>query len=78
MIDDFGEFMHVCQQRGMRVLIALVVNRTANEPSWFPVARSRIIVQGLLCMDEEEAEERELVGIVFLGVPINCTSANLP
>ena len=36
---DFVEFTHGCRQRGMRVLIDLVVNHTSNEHPWFQQAR---------------------------------------
>jgi len=36
---DFVEFTHGCAQRGMRVLIDLVVNHTSNEHPWFQAAR---------------------------------------
>jgi maltose alpha-D-glucosyltransferase / alpha-amylase len=38
-LGDFVEFAHGCQQRGMRVLIDLVVNHTSNEHPWFREAR---------------------------------------
>ncbi|HEV2644972.1 MAG TPA: alpha-amylase family protein [Acidobacteriaceae bacterium] len=38
-IGDFVEFTHGCRQRGMRVLIDLVVNHTSNEHAWFQQAR---------------------------------------
>ena len=38
-IGDFVEFAHGCEQRGMRVLIDLVVNHTSNEHPWFQEAR---------------------------------------
>ncbi len=38
-LGDFVEFTHGCEQRGMRVLIDLVVNHTSNEHSWFQEAR---------------------------------------
>jgi maltose alpha-D-glucosyltransferase/alpha-amylase len=38
-IGDFVEFTHGAKQRGMRVLIDLVVNHTSNEHSWFKQAR---------------------------------------
>jgi maltose alpha-D-glucosyltransferase/alpha-amylase len=34
-LGDFVEFTHGCQQRGIRVLIDLVVNHTSNEHPWF-------------------------------------------
>jgi maltose alpha-D-glucosyltransferase/alpha-amylase len=36
---DFVEFTHGAKQRGMRVLIDLVVNHTSNEHPWFKEAR---------------------------------------
>jgi len=38
-LGDFVEFTHACEQRGMRVLIDLVVNHTSNEHPWFRAAR---------------------------------------
>src|ERR1700677_35101 len=38
-LGDFVEFTHGCKQRGMRVLIDLVVNHTSNEHLWFQEAR---------------------------------------
>src|SRR6201989_1714587 len=37
-LGDFVEFTRGCQQRGMRVLIDLVVNHTSNEHPWFKEA----------------------------------------
>ncbi len=39
-LGDFVEFTHGCKQRGLRVLIDLVVNHTSNEHPWFQSARS--------------------------------------
>jgi maltose alpha-D-glucosyltransferase/alpha-amylase len=39
-LGDFVEFTHAAKQRGIRVLIDLVVNHTSNEHSWFRSARS--------------------------------------
>jgi maltose alpha-D-glucosyltransferase/alpha-amylase len=39
-LGDFVEFTQGCKQRGMRVLIDLVVNHTSNEHPWFQEARS--------------------------------------
>lgn len=39
-LGDFVEFSHGAKQRGMRVLIDLVVNHTSNEHPWFKSARS--------------------------------------
>jgi maltose alpha-D-glucosyltransferase/alpha-amylase len=37
-LGDFVEFTQACKQRGMRVLIDLVVNHTSNEHPWFKEA----------------------------------------
>ena len=36
---DFVEFTHGCRQRGIRVIIDLVVNHTSDQHSWFREAR---------------------------------------
>jgi maltose alpha-D-glucosyltransferase/alpha-amylase len=38
-LGDFVEFTHGCKQRGMRVLIDLVVNHTSDQHPWFQAAR---------------------------------------
>jgi maltose alpha-D-glucosyltransferase / alpha-amylase len=38
-LGDFVEFAHGCKQRGMRVLIDLVVNHTSDQHPWFQTAR---------------------------------------
>jgi len=38
-LGDFVEFTHQADQRGMRVIIDLVVNHTSNEHPWFQAAR---------------------------------------
>jgi maltose alpha-D-glucosyltransferase/alpha-amylase len=38
-LGDFVEFAHGCKQRGIRVIIDLVVNHTSNEHPWFKSAR---------------------------------------
>jgi maltose alpha-D-glucosyltransferase / alpha-amylase len=38
-LGDFVEFTHAAKQRGIRVLIDLVVNHTSNEHHWFREAR---------------------------------------
>jgi maltose alpha-D-glucosyltransferase/alpha-amylase len=40
-LGDFVEFTHGCRQRGIRVIIDLVVNHTSDEHAWFKDARSR-------------------------------------
>ncbi|MGY2850733.1 maltose alpha-D-glucosyltransferase/alpha-amylase [Bradyrhizobium sp. USDA 4510] len=39
-LGDFVEFTHGCQQRGIRVIIDLVVNHTSDQHDWFRSARS--------------------------------------
>jgi maltose alpha-D-glucosyltransferase/alpha-amylase len=39
-LGDFVEFTHGCKQRGIRVIIDLVVNHTSDEHAWFRSARS--------------------------------------
>jgi maltose alpha-D-glucosyltransferase / alpha-amylase len=39
-LGDFVEFTHGAKQRGIRVIIDLVVNHTSNEHAWFKEARS--------------------------------------
>src|ERR1700723_3136429 len=39
-LGDFVEFTHGCQQRGIRIIIALVVNHTSDTHPWFREARS--------------------------------------
>jgi maltose alpha-D-glucosyltransferase/alpha-amylase len=38
-LGDFAEFTHACRQRGLRVMIDLVVNHTSNQHEWFQDAR---------------------------------------
>jgi maltose alpha-D-glucosyltransferase/alpha-amylase len=38
-LGDFVEFTHAAKQRGIRVLIDLVINHTSNEHPWFKQAR---------------------------------------
>ncbi|PZA11396.1 trehalose synthase [Rhodopseudomonas palustris] len=39
-LGDFVEFTHGCKQRGMRVIIDLVVNHTSDQHPWFKQART--------------------------------------
>jgi maltose alpha-D-glucosyltransferase/alpha-amylase len=39
-LGDFVEFTHGCRQRGIRVIIDLVVNHTSDQHPWFRAARS--------------------------------------
>src|ERR1700760_2217493 len=38
-LGDFAEFTHACRQRGLRVMIDLVVNHTSDQHAWFQSAR---------------------------------------
>jgi len=38
-LGDYVEFTHGCKQRGIRVLMDLVVNHTSDTHSWFQAAR---------------------------------------
>jgi maltose alpha-D-glucosyltransferase/alpha-amylase len=38
-LGDFVEFTHGCKQRGIRVIIDLVVNHTSDQHAWFREAR---------------------------------------
>jgi maltose alpha-D-glucosyltransferase/alpha-amylase len=38
-LGDFVEFTHACKERGLRVLIDLVVNHTSDQHPWFQEAR---------------------------------------
>ncbi len=57
-LGDFVEFTHGCEQRGIRVIIDLVVNHTSEKHPWFQEARSdpEIKISRLVCVVEEEAE----------------------
>ncbi|MEC5406395.1 alpha-amylase family protein [Paraburkholderia sp. MPAMCS5] len=39
-LGDFSEFTHACGERGLRVMIDLVVNHTSDQHPWFQEARS--------------------------------------
>ncbi|PGH53394.1 trehalose synthase [Azospirillum palustre] len=39
-LGDFVEFTHACEQRGIRVIIDLVINHTSDQHPWFKEARS--------------------------------------
>jgi maltose alpha-D-glucosyltransferase/alpha-amylase len=39
-LGDFVELVHQCENRGLRLIIDLVVNHTSNEHPWFQAARS--------------------------------------
>jgi maltose alpha-D-glucosyltransferase / alpha-amylase len=39
-LGDFVEFMHLARERGLRVIVDLVVNHTSRDHPWFQAARS--------------------------------------
>jgi maltose alpha-D-glucosyltransferase/alpha-amylase len=39
-LDDFKQFLHAAHERGMRVIIELVLNHTSDQHPWFQRARS--------------------------------------
>ena len=41
-LGDFVEFTHAAAQRGIRVIIDLVVNHTSNEHNWFQEAPANV------------------------------------
>ncbi|CDZ69396.1 alpha-amylase family protein [Neorhizobium galegae] len=68
-LGDFVEFTHGAKQRGIRVLIDLVVNHTSNEHPWFQDARSdpkSPYRDWYVWSDKKPANANE--GMVFPGV----------
>ena len=68
-LGDFVEFTHGCEQRGIRVLIDLVVNHTSDQHPWFQQARSdpkSRYRDWYVWAEKEPANSRD--GIVFPGV----------
>ena len=69
-LGDFVEFTHGGKQRGIRVIIDLVVNHTSNEHPWFKAARSatriRPIATGMSGRRRSRANANK--GMVFPGV----------
>ena len=60
-LGDFVEFTQGCRQRGLRVLIDLVVNHTSNQHPWFQEARKDpgVEIPRLVRLVKEEAAECE-------------------
>ena len=58
-LGDFVEFTHGCKQRGIRVIIDLVVNHTSDQHAWFREARRRqgFALSRLVCLVRQEAGE---------------------
>jgi maltose alpha-D-glucosyltransferase / alpha-amylase len=68
-LGDFVEFTHACKQRGIRVLIDLVVNHTSDQHSWFQQARrdpASPYRDWYVWADQKPANAES--GIVFPGV----------
>ena len=68
-LGDFAEFMAECDERGIRVMLDLVLNHTSDEHPYFQAARSDPASpyrDWYVWSDEEPADRRE--GMVFPGV----------
>jgi maltose alpha-D-glucosyltransferase/alpha-amylase len=68
-LGDFVEFTHAAEQRGMRVLIDLVVNHTSDQHPWFQSARADPDSphrDWYVWADEQPPDAED--GIVFPGV----------
>ena len=59
-LGDFVELVHQCENRGIRLMIDLVVNHTSDEHPWFRSARSEpgLAVPGLVRLVRGGAAER--------------------
>jgi maltose alpha-D-glucosyltransferase / alpha-amylase len=68
-LGDFVEFTHGCKQRGIRVLIDLVVNHTSDQHPWFKEARRdpQSPYRDWYIWAEKKPAQADL-GIVFPGV----------
>lgn len=67
-LGDFNEFTHGCRQRGIRVLMDMVLNHTSDQHPWFQAARrdrSSPYRDWYLWSDEEPANRHK--GMVFPG-----------
>nr|MDT0657832.1 alpha-amylase family protein [Micromonospora sp. DSM 115978] len=67
-LGDFAELLHQADNRGIRVIIDLVVNHTSNEHPWFTSARSSpdSPYRDWYVWSDEEPEDRHQ-GMVFPG-----------
>ncbi|MEE4212768.1 MAG: alpha-amylase family protein [Parvularcula sp.] len=68
-LGDFVAFSHAAKQRGMRVLVDLVINHTSNQHPWFQAARddpTSKYKDYYIWADEKPANADE--GVVFPGV----------
>src|SRR5206468_2865809 len=68
-LGDFVEFMHQAGERGIRVLVDLVVNHTSNQHPWFQAARqdSRCAYRDYYIWSQEKPADCQS-GVVFPGV----------
>ena len=68
-LGDFAEFMAECDERGIRVMLDLVLNHTSDEHPWFQAARSDpdSPYRDWYVWSEEEPPDRDQ-GMVFPGV----------
>lgn len=68
-LGDFAEFMDAADERGLRVILDLVVNHTSDKHPWFESARSdpRSPYRDWYVWSEEEPPDRS-EGMVFPGV----------
>ncbi|MFM0688571.1 alpha-amylase family protein [Paraburkholderia strydomiana] len=68
-LGDFSEFTHACRERGLRVMIDLVVNHTSDQHPWFREARSDPESQyrdWYVWSDKQPPNAKD--GVVFPGV----------
>src|SRR5256885_1104101 len=68
-LGDFVEFTHGCKQRGIRIIIDLVVNHTSDQHSWFREARrsSESRFRGWYVWSDKRPASAN-TGMVFPGV----------
>ena len=71
-LGDFVEFAHGCKQRGIRVLIDLVVNHTSDQHPWFKEARrdAQSPYRDWYIWADHEPPGAE-TGVVFPGVQLS-------
>ncbi|AXE94937.1 alpha-amylase family protein [Paraburkholderia terricola] len=68
-LGDFAEFTHACHERGMRVMVDLVINHTSDQHPWFREARSDPASKyhdWYVWADRQPPHARD--GVVFPGV----------
>jgi maltose alpha-D-glucosyltransferase/alpha-amylase len=68
-LGDFAQFMNAADERGLRVMLDLVINHTSDEHPWFVSARSdpRSPFRDWYVWSEQEPPDRS-EGMVFPGV----------